>query len=66
MSRDDGFDAMSELCIKAAKAAMQDGSGELQAVMRVALAVLGHDIARRMSAPINLPAEPVRISRRAH
>ena len=66
MSKDDGFDAMSDLCIEAARAVMQSGSEELQAVMRVALAVLGHDIAQRMSGPVNLPAERVSVSRRTH
>ena len=41
------FDAMAEACIKAGQLVKEHGSFDLQAAMRVALYVLGREIARQ-------------------
>ena len=51
MIEDSDFDEMADACIAAAERIMQVGSPELQAVMRIVLAILGRDAAQRALVP---------------
>ncbi len=51
MTGQNDFDLMSDRCIEAGDAVMKHGSPDMQAAMRVLLAVLGREIATRITTP---------------
>ena len=57
------FDDMADRCIAAGEAVMKGGSPDLQAAMRVLLAVLGREIAAGMNKTVPVQSSPIQIRR---